>query len=71
MEWGIFKFNEIMIERKRYNFLMDLPPLKGNEPEFVKKCHGQCMEVRRRFPSLFKETKSLPNFVMERYNNKG
>ncbi|CAK5044267.1 unnamed protein product [Meloidogyne enterolobii] len=70
-EWGVFLFNNLMLEHRRYKLLMDLPPLKGNEPEFVQKCYTQCMEIRRQLPSLFKKIEPLPTFIMERYKQKG
>jgi len=60
-----------MLEHRRYKLLMDLPPLKGNEPEFVQKCYTQCMEIRRQLPSLFKKIEPLPTFIMERYKQRG
>uniref|UniRef100_A0A1I8AZW5 ELYS-bb domain-containing protein n=1 Tax=Meloidogyne hapla TaxID=6305 RepID=A0A1I8AZW5_MELHA len=69
-KWGIFLFNNLMLEHRRYKLLMDLPPLKGNEPEFVQKCYSQCMDIRRQLPSLFKKIEPLPAFIMERYRKK-
>lgn len=71
MEWGIFKFNELMLERKLYKFLLDLPPLEGNEPKFVQECHARCLDIKRRYSSLFTKLSPLPTFIMERYKNKG
>ena len=69
-KWGVFLFNNLMLEHRRYKLLMNIPPLKGNEPEFVQKCYTQCMDVRRQFPSLFKKTETLPFFILDRYKKK-
>jgi hypothetical protein len=69
-EWGIYKFNEAMLDGKCYRFLVDLSPLTGTEPEFVQRCHARCADIRRRFPSMFEKTQPLPSFVVERYKNK-
>lgn len=71
MDWGIYRFNELMLHQKNYTQLLALPPLKGNEPEFVRECHAKSMEIKRRYPSLFKQVSSLPNFIVDRYKNQG
>uniref|UniRef100_A0A915LHB2 ELYS beta-propeller domain-containing protein n=1 Tax=Meloidogyne javanica TaxID=6303 RepID=A0A915LHB2_MELJA len=58
-EWGVFLFNNLMLEHRRYKLLLDLPPLKGNEPEFVQKCYTQCTG-KILFPMDLREFQSQP-----------
>uniref|UniRef100_A0A914GTR3 ELYS beta-propeller domain-containing protein n=1 Tax=Globodera rostochiensis TaxID=31243 RepID=A0A914GTR3_GLORO len=70
MDWGLYKFNELMLERGHFDLLLEMTSLKGDEPDFVQKCHGRCLDVKRRFPTLFRKRKALPLSIIEKFREK-
>ncbi|KAL3103245.1 hypothetical protein niasHS_002431 [Heterodera schachtii] len=69
-DWGLYKFNEAMLERGHFHLLLEMPPLKGDEPKSVQKCYSRCLDIKRRFPTLFRKRKALPPPVIFHFREK-
>uniref|UniRef100_A0A915CSW0 Uncharacterized protein n=1 Tax=Ditylenchus dipsaci TaxID=166011 RepID=A0A915CSW0_9BILA len=69
LDYGIFKFNLNVIEKRRFNLIVEPPPPSTvEEPDFVVSCRAQCKEIAQRFPWIFKKVEGLPQFVLEKYH---